>query len=62
MSEVVKNRENLLVGISAGAALHAAKIVGSKYENRNKKIVVIIPDGGGKYLSTGLFDGGDGIE
>ena len=58
---VAKN-DGVLVGISAGAALHAAKIVGSKYENRNKKIVVIIPDGGGKYLSTGLFDGGDGIE
>jgi cysteine synthase A len=48
--------DGVLVGISSGAALEAAKIVGQRLENKNKRIVVILPDGGAKYLSTGLFD------
>ncbi len=51
--------DGVLVGISSGAVLEAVKIVGQRPINKNKRIAVILPDGGAKYLSTGLFDGGD---
>ena len=48
--------EGIIVGITAGAALHAAEVIASRPENQGKKIVALLPDGGSKYLSTGMFD------
>ena len=48
--------EGVLIGISAGAALHVAKELAKKEENKDKNIIVIFPDGGDRYLSTGLYD------
>ena len=54
-AQLIARREGIFVGISSGAALWAALLVGEKSENKNKTIVVVLPDGGGRYLSVPNF-------
>ena len=53
-AELVKS-DGLFIGISSGAALFAAKELALREENKGKKIVVLLPDNGDRYLSTPLF-------
>lgn len=55
-SREVAKTDGVLVGISSGAALSAAKELAMREENKDKNIVVLFPDTGDRYLSTELFD------
>ena len=55
-SRALANKEGLLVGISSGANVYAAKLIASKPEFKGKNIVTILCDTGERYLSSGLYE------
>ncbi|HNW16101.1 MAG TPA: cysteine synthase A [bacterium] len=55
-SRKIAREEGVFCGISSGAALSAAGTVAARPENKGKRVVVIIPDTGERYLSTALFE------
>lgn len=55
MGREIARKEGILVGISSGAALFAATKIAMLEENKDKKIVVLLPDTGDRYLSTKMF-------
>ena len=54
-AKLLARSEGILAGISSGAALHAAMIAARRSENEGKNIIVLLPDTGDRYLSTGMF-------
>lgn len=55
-SRALANKEGLLVGISAGANVYAAKLIASRPEFKGKNIVTVLCDTGERYLSSGLYE------
>lgn len=54
-ARLLAREDAILAGISSGAALYAAEVLAKRPENRGKRIVIIIPDSGEKYLSEQVF-------
>ena len=55
-ARLLAREDAILAGISSGAALYAAEVLAKRPENREKRIVIIIPDSGEKYLSEPVYD------
>lgn len=55
MGRMIAHKEGMLVGISSGASMYGAYQYAKRNENKGKNIVVLFPDTGERYLSTGMF-------